>query len=368
MKCPNCGFELPDNAKFCSACGTKIEQNNASLVTEDAASKQEEMSDYWIQNIKSETGVEFTIGGVKWSYDANLVTYNNFTRPFRQYEYEQRQLALDYFREYIREPEDLLSKGLDYAKMVKERSYKNALMELNKVGVSIEYDRLLSYGQQEDFAIQKDIEKIYSRWKEKRIEPYAARFKEFIINYCVISVFLVACDVIFSKGWMAQWYDKDEVNRLQDIAKKNKDNRKVREEVSYELLKVTPYIYAGYFLLFESCPQLCDEIVEMANYFGRAEEVTGYITELSIRRYPGCFYVSKKEDSILSIDNLIEYAADEKSALVAFKTQEFFEEKYKEKIVAHTLTFDKLKHIWDKAEKGNVYAKYLAYYLMFIST
>ena len=25
MKCPSCGFELPDNAKFCSACGTKIE-------------------------------------------------------------------------------------------------------------------------------------------------------------------------------------------------------------------------------------------------------------------------------------------------------------------------------------------------------
>ena len=38
MKCPNCGNELPDNARFCTNCGIKIVATQKKINTEDLSS------------------------------------------------------------------------------------------------------------------------------------------------------------------------------------------------------------------------------------------------------------------------------------------------------------------------------------------
>ncbi|MFA0814988.1 MAG: zinc ribbon domain-containing protein [Anaerofustis sp.] len=40
MKCPNCNHEIPDNSKFCTACGSKVELKTVSDLTPDAIPPQ----------------------------------------------------------------------------------------------------------------------------------------------------------------------------------------------------------------------------------------------------------------------------------------------------------------------------------------
>lgn len=366
MKCPSCGYELPENARFCSSCGTKIEQSAERQENKSESFKQDEMTDYWIKNIKSDEGVEFTIGDVKLSYDAKLVTYNNFIKLFSRYCYDQQSRALDFCKEKILKLEDLLSYGVDYAKQVEENGYKDAVNKLCEIGIDINYDSLIKYPVEHEFDSKTVIEKLYKTLKEKNADSLStARWFAQRIEACAAQGLERACEVVYEKKWLERYtIDRDEMERVYNIAKNNQRDKKICSEAGFEMLKLNPYAKTAYLTLFTARPSLTDELINIATYFGKEISIQEMV-EANVKSNPDCFFVSDREDSVLAINRLMLYA--DESALVAFKLEQYFCESLKNKIENNTLKEEDIAFLDQYNNSGNKFAQFLKPYLMFRS-
>ena len=167
--CMNCGTELPQTAKFCFACGQKVEipfksenKNTDGQSTKENKQKQKST----VENNKSkiigsnktdkQQGEKFLIDGNTLFFDKDMMQVVNLRKKFYENAWKQKCVFESYYSNQIHTIEDLFAKGLDYYSKCLNESLKQGVFTLSERGVDwISIDELYDYISDAGISMEK---------------------------------------------------------------------------------------------------------------------------------------------------------------------------------------------------------------------